>query len=238
MDTDLTYLTDLNRISAADVIGRKASALARVKQAGFRVPDSICLNSLAYQHFMAENKLIRLIEVEIGRKSIDDMRWEELWDCGLRIRNSILKSIIPIDIIREIKKVIPEDYMCAGAAVRSSSPQEDMKNASFAGLYDSYIGCHDLPALLDSVLKVWASLWSDRSLLYRREIGLDVGQSSMAVIIQKMVPGEHSGVAFSRDPNDAKSDYLMIEAVPQALLWCQSEVMPIKLCWVFLFLIM
>ena len=58
---------------------------------------------------------------------------------------------------------------------------------------------------------VWASLWSDAALLYRRELGLDVNRSSMAVIVQELVQGERSGVAFSRDPNNESR--AIIEAV-------------------------
>ena len=64
---------------------------------------------------------------------------------------------------------------------------------------------------LEHMRLVWASLWSDRALLYRRELNLDVRRSAMAVLIQALVPGDRSGVAFSRNPlNDAQA---VIEAV-------------------------
>jgi len=210
----LKYINPLDTSYSTDIIGRKSYSLARVKQAGFFIPDSVCLNSLAYRDFLNENNLISLIEVELGRKSMDDMRWEELWDCGLRIRNQIIHSTLSADFIEELRSSIPLDWIKTGLAIRSSSPQEDMKNASFAGLYDSYIGCKDFSAITASILKVWSSLWSDRSLLYRKEISLDVLKSSMAILVQKMIPGKCSGVAFSRDPNDPASEYLMIEVVP------------------------
>ena len=57
-------------------------------------------------------------------------------------------------------------------------------------------------AILDHVKLVWASLWSDAALLYRRELGLDPRHSAMAVVVQEIVAGERSGVAFSRHPDD------------------------------------
>jgi pyruvate,water dikinase len=58
---------------------------------------------------------------------------------------------------------------------------------------------------------VWASLWSDAALLYRQELGLDAGRSAMAVVVQEMVAGECSGVAFSRSPTEPSQ--AVVEAV-------------------------
>jgi phosphohistidine swiveling domain-containing protein len=85
-------------------------------------------------------------------------------------------------------------------AVRSSAPGEDAAQTSFAGLHESYINVRGAQAILDHVLLVWASLWSDRALLYRQELGLDVEKSAMAVVVQEMVFGQRSGVAFSKNP--------------------------------------
>jgi phosphoenolpyruvate synthase/pyruvate phosphate dikinase len=59
---------------------------------------------------------------------------------------------------------------------------------------------------------VWASLWSDAALLYRRELGTrPPRRSTMAVVVQEIVAGERSGVAFSRHPE--REDQALIEAV-------------------------
>jgi pyruvate,water dikinase len=86
--------------------------------------------------------------------------------------------------------------------VRSSAPDEDTATSSFAGLHESYLNIRGTDAILEHVRKVWASLWSDAALLYRQELGLDVEKSSMAVVIQEIVIGDRSGVAFSENPNN------------------------------------
>ena len=58
---------------------------------------------------------------------------------------------------------------------------------------------------------MWASLWSDRALLYRQELGLDVEKSAMAVVVQEMVFGERSGVVFGMSPVHEKQS--AVEAV-------------------------
>ncbi|MFZ2087764.1 MAG: PEP/pyruvate-binding domain-containing protein, partial [Desulfobaccales bacterium] len=95
--------------------------------------------------------------------------------------------------------------------VRSSAPGEDSRQASFAGLHASFVNVVGLDAVLDHIKLVWASLWSDAALLYRRELGLDVRKSSMAVVIQEMVAGGTSGVVFGQNPQEASQ--AVIEAV-------------------------
>ena len=69
-------------------------------------------------------------------------------------------------------------------------------------------------AVLDAVRQVWASLWSDAALLYRKELALDPRKSRMAVLVQEMTLEECSGVAFGRDPRNLEEDLAIIEAVP------------------------
>ena len=68
-----------------------------------------------------------------------------------------------------------------------------------------------MDALLEHIRLVWASLWSDAALLYRRELGLDVESSAMAVVVQEIVPGNRSGVVFGINPNDRAQS--VVEAV-------------------------
>jgi pyruvate,water dikinase len=68
--------------------------------------------------------------------------------------------------------------------------------------------------VLDAVRLVWASLWSDAAMLYRRELALDPGRSSMAVLLQPMRNEAVSGVAFGRDPIEPRADHALVEAVP------------------------
>ena len=99
-------------------------------------------------------------------------------------------------------------------AVRSSAIGEDAAGRSFAGLHESIIGVRGRQAVEDAVRLVWASLWSDAALLYRKELGLDPANSRMAVLVQEMVDADRSGVAFARDPRDIRKERALIESVP------------------------
>jgi pyruvate,water dikinase len=106
---------------------------------------------------------------------------------------------------------VGEAFQEAAVAVRSSGEDEDAADRSFAGLHESYINVRGARAILDHVKLVWASLWSDRALLYRKELGLDMASSVMPVLIQELRVGEVSGVAFSRGPGG--EDRVVVEAV-------------------------
>ncbi len=195
-------------------LGGKAIGLARAVRAGFPVPEGYCLTTAAYRLFRAHNRLDLTIDVELGRKPLEDMRWEELWDAALRIRSAFLTADIPAELRAEILAIHEAFGAEARLVVRSSAPGEDAPGASFAGLHESVIDVRGGPALLDAVRLVWASLWSDGALLYRRELNLNPTGSDMAVLVQELQVDGVSGVAFGKDPRDLLGDLALVEAVP------------------------
>lgn len=182
--------------------GGKAAALARLEKEGLRVPAGFAITVGAYHDFTGSAGLREKIILELSRKDFSAMRWEELWDASLRIRNLFLKTPMPAALGAEIIAAV--DRHCRGRplAIRSSSPVEDGQARSFAGVHESYIGISGRADILKHVRLVWASLWSDAALAYQAELSLDAGKSAMAVAVQEMITGEKSGVAFSVNPLD------------------------------------
>jgi pyruvate,water dikinase len=166
------------------------------------VPDTVVLTAAAYEHFLDRRRLRERIALELGRKPLGEMRWEEVWDTALRIRHLFLSHGVPSELARAIERTVAERFSGTPLAVRSSAPEEDDGRSSFAGLHESFVNVAGLPDVLDRVRQVWASLWSDAALLYRRELGLRVETSTMAVLLQELRAGDRSGVAFSRSPVD------------------------------------
>ncbi|MCJ7683601.1 MAG: PEP-utilizing enzyme [Desulfobacteraceae bacterium] len=209
----MTLTLPIERIRDEDQpkVGGKAYALASLWKAGFNVPTALCVTSDAYDTYATSTGLRERILMEIHRKAFSDMRWEEVWDASLRIRNMFLTTPMPRSLKDTLGDMIAACFMEKPSAVRSSAPGEDSKRASFAGLHDSYVNVRNPDAILEHVRKVWASLWSDASLLYRRELGLDPEKSTMAVVIQEMVLGDRSGVAFCRSPMETSQ--AVIESV-------------------------
>jgi pyruvate,water dikinase len=165
----------------------------------------------AYRAFVQSNGLDEAVRLELSRKPFNQMRWEEIWDASLRIRNRFSKGRIPDDVRRDLAAAIERHFRDDVVAVRSSAPGEDASEASFAGLHDSFVNVAGAESILDHIVQVWASLWSDRALLYRQELELDVATSAMAVIVQKLVVGRCSGITFTIHPSDPQRG--VIEAV-------------------------
>ena len=193
------------------MVGGKGFALAVMVRQGFSVPPGICVTAEAYRRFVDETGLKVKIVRELNRKRFEDMRWEEMWDTALRIRNLFLKMAMPPELASALRRELSALAGEGPVAVRSSAPGEDTVATSFAGLHESYLNIRGIDAVLEHIRLVWASLWSDAALLYRRELGLDVEGSAMGVVVQKIIPGDRSGVVFGMNPNDGTQS--VVEAV-------------------------
>lgn len=193
------------------LVGGKAFALAMMWRKGIRVPDWLCITTTAYGEYLSATGLSARIGLELNRKRFEDMRWEEIWDASLRIRNMFLKTPVPGTLEQKMRTYLDETFMGKSVAVRSSAPGEDSSQVSFAGLHESYINVQGTEAIVEHIRLVWASLWSDRALLYRKELGLDIRRSTMAVVVQELVPGERSGIIFTVNPTNPGQS--VVEAV-------------------------
>jgi pyruvate,water dikinase len=192
-------------------VGGKGYALARLAGQGFLVPESFCLAVDAYNDYINATGVRERLLMELNRKDFKQMRWEEIWDASLRIRNLFLTTSIPAGMTADLEHFFRRHLTDRAIVVRSSAPEEDSARASFAGLHESFVNVVGVEAILHHIKLVWASLWSDAALLYRQELELDITKSAMAVVIQELIVGDASGVAFSRNPNNETQ--AVVEAV-------------------------
>ena len=181
-------------------VGGKAKALSLLHKNGITIPETLCIPGEVYETYVDQTGLRERISLELNRKAFSQMRWEEIWDCATRIRSLFVRKVFPSAIKRKLSVSIEQKFGDKPVAVRSSALDEDDAESSFAGLHESFINIHGVDAILKHVRLVWASLWSDAALLYRQEIGLSVEKSAMAVVIQEVIAGECSGVAFTQSP--------------------------------------
>ena len=97
-------------------------------------------------------------------------------------------------------------------AVRSSAVAEDSEAASFAGQQETYLNVEGADDVAARVVDCWASFFSERALFYRGHKG-SLADLAMAVVVQKMVDPEKSGVLFTADPVQRRRDQMIVEAV-------------------------
>ncbi len=206
----LLTLSEINE-NNRQTTGGKAAAVAKMASCGLTVPLSVCITTDAFECFMEQQEMRNRIMMEYYRKDFDDMRWEEIWDLSLRIKNMFLRAPYPPELESALRPELEKQFNNRPVVVRSSAPGEDSAERSFAGIHESYVNIRGLDALLAHIKLVWASLFSDAAILYRKETGLDVQSSAMAVLVQEFINGQQSGVVFGRSPNSEKQ--MMIEAV-------------------------
>jgi pyruvate,water dikinase len=200
----MNWILSAEKIHARDRhrVGGKGYTLSLLAKNGFKIPETVCITTDAYQAYVLRTGLRERILMELHRKAFKKMRWEEIWDCATRIRNMFLTKPLPDDLAQNIRDHLKDRFRDKTVAVRSSAPDEDTAQSSFAGLHESYVNVAGTDSILKHIRLVWSSLWSDAALLYRQEIGLDVEKSAMAVVVQETIAGDRSGVAFTRSPTD------------------------------------
>lgn len=129
------------------------------------------------------------------------------------IRALFLAGDMQKDIRDEILAAYGELTNDQGAvAVRSSATAEDLPDASFAGQQGTYLNVQGQAALLEAVIKCWASLWTARALAYRLRQGIDPAHVSLAVVVQRLVPADTAGILFTANPLDGNRDQMVINA--------------------------
>ena len=217
----MNLILSLHEITPQDRprVGGKGFALALMQRGGMNVPDALCITTQVYQDYVSLTGLRDLMLMELFRKPFDQMRWEEIWDTSLRIRNMFAKTPLPRALQDQIHGAVASKFSGRPVSVRSSAPGEDSSRTSFAGLHDSFVNVQGVESILEHIRLVWASLWSDRALLYRQELDLDVEKSTMAVVIQEMVFGERSGIVFGMSPlNDTQAALEAVYGLNQGLV--------------------
>ncbi|MEX2237606.1 MAG: PEP/pyruvate-binding domain-containing protein [Dehalococcoidia bacterium] len=195
---------------ARESIGGKGASLATMLAAGFPVPPGFVVTVDAYRRFLAANDIgpwdldaDSLSDVAAAAR-LSERVCGELSRCSLpdELRLAILESLSTL-----ASRVSNEVY-----AVRSSAVSEDSAQASFAGLYETYLNARDAESVLRYVHACFVSLWSSRAIHYRALKELDQGREAMAVVVMELVLSDSAGVAFTVNPVTGDSSQVVINA--------------------------
>ncbi|MCY4513727.1 MAG: PEP-utilizing enzyme [Candidatus Tectomicrobia bacterium] len=192
------------------LLGGKGSNLARLTQAGFSVPTGFCVTTDAYQQHMVSSGLDNRIPPIL--KEIDYGDAESVERRSAEIRYLIVNADIQESLSYQITKAYSSITDRAYVAVRSSGTAEDLQDASFAGLHDTYLDIKGEDQLLDAIRRCWASLWTARAIAYRQSRGFDHAAASLSVVVQEMIAADASGVMFTANPMNAQTDEITVNA--------------------------
>ncbi len=191
-----------------DLAGGKGASLGEMTQAKIPVPPGFVVLAQAFDRFLEETDLNVEVQAIFDKINHEDPKSVE--QSSKEIRALIRDVKFPEDIGREITK----EFNKLGAefvAVRSSATAEDSAIASWAGELESYLNVTE-DNLLELVKKCWSSLFTPRAIFYRFEKELHKQKVSVAVVIQKMVQSEISGITFTVHPVTKDENQMVIEA--------------------------
>ncbi|WP_457591325.1 pyruvate, water dikinase [Geoglobus sp.] len=194
----------LNEIGKDDVplAGGKGANLGELLRNEIPVPNGFVVDSRTFLEFMEATGL--WYQVNDMLRGIDVESTEELNSVSEKIRKLIESAKIPENIEQEIRKayrkLCDEEGEEVFVAVRSSATAEDLPEASFAGQQETYLNVRGEDDVVDKVRKCWSSLYTPRAIYYRVQQGFKHEEVSIAVVVQKMVNSEKSGVMFTSHP--------------------------------------
>ena len=221
------WFSEMNKDSGK-LVGGKGANLSEIFNLGVAVPPGFVVTAQAYDYFIKKSKLNEKIKALLENLNYEDTT--KLNSVTEEIRNLITKAKMPKEMETEIlesydhldtPKFNESNYRALDilkssepvfVAVRSSATTEDLAEASFAGQQDSFLNVKGNSDLILHIKKCFASLFTARATYYRNKQGFKYEEASLAVVVQKMVDSEKSGVIFSKDPS-YDNENIIIEAV-------------------------
>ncbi|MGG3281143.1 phosphoenolpyruvate synthase [Paenibacillus solani] len=193
------------------LVGGKGLNLGKLsKIEGIQVPEGFCVTTVAYQKAIEQNEAYHALLDRLTMLKVDDR--DQIGEISRKIRQIILEVEIPSDVVKAVTRYLSRFGEEHAYAVRSSATAEDLPHASFAGQQDTYLNIIGIDAILQHISKCWASLFTDRAIIYRMQNGFDHRQVYLSVIVQRMVFPQASGILFTADPITGNRKLLSIDA--------------------------
>ncbi|KKQ27280.1 MAG: Phosphoenolpyruvate synthase [Candidatus Magasanikbacteria bacterium GW2011_GWC2_37_14] len=207
MPQHISFFKDLSKKSV-DQAGGKGASLGEMTNAKIPVPPGFVVLANAFDRFLEETDLNSEILAQLKKVNPEDTNSVD--KASNVIRDVIHDHEMPKDLAVEILKAFAE-LDTEFVAVRSSATAEDSLIASWAGELETYLNTTE-ENVIERVKTCWSSLFTPRAIFYRHEKNLIDHYVSVAVVVQKMVQSEISGIAFTVHPVTEDPDQMIIEA--------------------------
>jgi len=217
---NIIWFKDLG-ISQVSVVGGKNASLGELYNNlvahGVNVPNGFATTAEAYFYFLDHTGLSQKIEETLKDLNVKDLKNLQLR--GKKVRGMILEAQLPQDLQHDIienYRTLSQSYNVQNVdvAVRSSATAEDLPGASFAGQQETFLNVTGEQNVVEAVKKCFASLFTDRAIVYRQEMGFSHTRVGLSAGVQKMVRSDlgASGVMFSCDTESGFADVVLINA--------------------------
>ncbi|QNK46863.1 phosphoenolpyruvate synthase [Brevibacterium sp. PAMC23299] len=193
------------------VVGGKGMNLGECSRIdGILVPEGFCVTTEAFKRVIGENDELHQLLDQLAVQKVDERK--RISEISRKIRDLIEGIEIGKGIEEDIDRCLLTFGFEHAYAVRSSATAEDLPFASFAGQQDTYLNIKGKDAILQHISKCWASLFTDRAVIYRMQNGFDHRKVYLSVVIQRMIFPQASGILFTADPVSSNRKVLSIDA--------------------------
>lgn len=199
---------DKTRLMVVGGKGLNLGELSKIDE--IKVPDGFCITTEAYRKSIENNHELEVLLDKLTELKAHDRN--QISQISKEIRSAIENIRISKEIEDEIYRALTLYGEQQAYAIRSSATAEDLPHASFAGQQDTYLNIKGKDKIINSVIKCWASLYTERAVTYRIQNGFDHRKVLLSVVVQKMVMSEASGIMFTADPMTSDRKTLSIDA--------------------------
>ena len=207
------YVLDFQAINRSKLlaVGGKGANLGELCGiGGIQVPDGFCVTTESYKNATGNNRELNSLLDELANFKAEERG--EIGRISSKIRAVIERATIPEDIAEEVAGYLAKFDENDAFAVRSSATAEDLPSASFAGQQDTYLNIIGQEDILKHISKCWASLFTNRAVIYRIQNGFDHRKVQLSVVVQQMVFPQAAGILFTADPVTGNRKIISIDA--------------------------
>ncbi|WP_226603496.1 phosphoenolpyruvate synthase [Bacillus cereus] len=208
-----SFVLDFQEIEKTQLflVGGKGLNLGELSNIqGIQVPEGFCVTTVGYEQAIGKNEAFQTLLNQLAMLKIEER--DQIGEISKKIREVIMAVEIPVDVVELVAHYLSHFGDEHAYAVRSSATAEDLPYASFAGQQDTYLNIIGKENILQHIKKCWASLFTDRAVIYRMQNGFDHKQVSISVVVQRMIFPEASGILFTADPITSNRKLLSIDA--------------------------
>ncbi|MGK0532887.1 phosphoenolpyruvate synthase [Bacillus sp. 'calajunan'] len=208
-----SFVLDFQEIENTQLalVGGKGLNLGELSSVqGIQVPEGFCVTTVGYEKAIEQNEELQTLLQQLTKLKKEERA--QIGEMSKKIREVIMAVEIPTDVVEAVAHYLSRFGNEHAYAVRSSATAEDLPYASFAGQQDTYLNIIGEKAILQHVRKCWASLFTERAVMYRMQNDFEHNQVSICVVVQKMVFPEASGILFTADPVTSNRKVVSIDA--------------------------
>ncbi|QBD83356.1 phosphoenolpyruvate synthase [Ktedonosporobacter rubrisoli] len=193
------------------LVGGKGANLGELSRiTGISVPEGFCVTTEAYKRAIEQTPAFHVLLEQLALLKVEDK--DKIREISGKLRSVIEETAIARDIAVAVTDQLTNLGEKNAYAVRSSATAEDLPTASFAGQQDTYLNIIGKEAILKHIGKCWASLFTERAVIYRLQNGFAHNKVLLSVVIQRMVFPHAAGIMFTADPITSNRKVVSIDA--------------------------